>query len=73
LATIILLVIVLALVAVFSMQNAAPVLVTFLFWKFEASLALVIFLSLLSGIIAGAIAVSLLRRKPPAQKIKKDF
>jgi uncharacterized integral membrane protein len=73
LATIILLVIVLALVAVFSMQNAAPVLVTFLFWKFEASLALVIFLSLLSGIIAGAITVSLLRRKPPAQKIKKDF
>jgi uncharacterized integral membrane protein len=73
LAIIILLVIVLALVAVFSMQNAAPVLVTFLFWKFEASLALVIFLSLLSGIIAGAIAVSLIRRKPPAQKIKKDF
>jgi uncharacterized integral membrane protein len=73
LAIIILLVIVLALVAVFSMQNAAPVLVTFLFWKFEASLALVIFLSVLSGIIAGAIAVSLIRRKPPAQKIKKDF
>jgi uncharacterized integral membrane protein len=73
LATVILLVFVLALVAVFSMQNAAPVLITFFFWKFVASLALVIFLSLLSGIIAGAIAVSLLRRKPRTHDMKKDL
>ena len=72
-ATIILLVIVLALVAAFSIQNAVPVFITFLFWKFEASLALVIFLSLLCGIIAGAIAVALLRRKPSGQKITKDL
>jgi len=73
LATIILLVTVIALVAAFSIQNAMPVFITFLFWKFEASLALVIFLSLLCGIIAGAIAVSLLRRTPPAQEITKDL
>jgi uncharacterized integral membrane protein len=55
------------------MQNATPVFITFLFWKFEASLALVIFIALLCGMIAGAIAVSLLRRKPPAQKITKNL
>jgi len=63
LATIILLLIVVAIVAIFSAQNAIPVAITLLFWKFEASLAIVIFLSVLAGIIAGAIIVSLLRMK----------
>jgi uncharacterized integral membrane protein len=63
LATIILLLIVVAIVAIFSAQNAIPVAITFLFWKFEASLAIVIFLSVLAGMIAGAIIVSLLRMK----------
>ncbi len=62
-ATIILLLIVVAIVAIFSAQNAIPVAITFLFWKFEASLAIVIFLSVLAGMIAGAIIVSLLRMK----------
>jgi uncharacterized integral membrane protein len=62
--TIILLLIVVAIVAIFSAQNAIPVAITFLFWKFEASLAIVIFLSVLAGMIAGAIIVSLLRIKP---------
>jgi uncharacterized integral membrane protein len=66
--TIILLLIIVAVVATFSVQNAMPVAITFLFWKFEASLAIVIFLSVLAGIIAGAIIVSLLRIKPSLKK-----
>lgn len=57
-ATIILLLIVVAIVAIFSVQNAMPVAITFLFWKFEASLAIVIFLSVLSGIIITVIIIS---------------
>jgi uncharacterized integral membrane protein len=56
--------IIIALVAVFSVQNADPVNFTFLFWKFEASLAIVIFLSVLAGLIAGVIITFLLRVKP---------
>jgi len=70
--TIILLLIVIAGVAIFSVQNAVPVAITFLFWKFEASLAIVIFLSVLSGVIAGTIIVSLLKIRSPAEKIKKE-
>lgn len=70
-ATIILLLIIVAVVAIFSVQNAIPVAITFLFWKFEASLAIVIFLSVLAGMIVGAIIVSLLRIKP-SFKIKDD-
>ncbi len=65
--TIILLLIVVTIVAIFSAQNAIPVAITFLFWKFEASLAIVIFLSVLAGMIAGAIIVSLLRIKPSSK------
>jgi uncharacterized integral membrane protein len=38
-------------VAVFSAQNALPVSIVFLFWKFQASLAIVIFLSALTGVV----------------------
>ena len=67
-ATIIILLIVLFLVAIFSAQNAAPAAITFLFWRFEASLAIVIFLSALCGMVAGAIIISLIRFKPSAKK-----
>ncbi len=62
-ATIIVLLIIVFFIAVFSIQNAMPVGITFFFWKFEASLAIVIFLSVLGGMIAGAIVLSLLRLK----------
>ena len=42
-------IVVLAIVAIFSIQNALPVTVAFLFWKFSASLAIVVFISLLIG------------------------
>lgn len=70
-AAIILVLIIIAIVTVFSVQNAAPVIVSFLFWKFEASIAIVIFLSALSGIIIGAVITSLLTmRRSKLQKTK---
>jgi uncharacterized integral membrane protein len=71
-ATIIILLIALFLVSIFSVQNAVPVTITFLFWKFEASLAIVIFLCAVCGMIAGAIIVSLLRAKAPPGKVTND-
>jgi uncharacterized integral membrane protein len=71
-ATIIILLIALFLVSIFSVQNAIPVTITFLFWKFEASLAIVIFLCAVFGMIAGAIIVSLMRSKAPARKVTDD-
>jgi len=47
----ILLIIVVLLVILFSIQNSAPVVISFLMWRFEASLAIVVFLSVVSGII----------------------
>lgn len=44
-----------AVVTIFSVQNASPVAVSFLFWRFDASLAIVIFLSVLSGIFMAVI------------------
>jgi len=62
-ATLIILLSVIAFVAIFSVQNAMPVAISFLFWKFEASLAIVIFLSVLTGLITGIIISLLLRLK----------
>jgi uncharacterized integral membrane protein len=71
-ATIIILLLTLFLISIFSVQNAAPVTITFLFWKFEASLAIVIFLCAVFGMIAGAIIASLMRAKSSSKKVKTD-
>jgi uncharacterized integral membrane protein len=55
--------IIIVLVAVFSVQNADPVKFKFLLWEFDASLAIVIFLSALTGLIAGVIITFLIRFK----------
>jgi uncharacterized integral membrane protein len=47
--------VIIAIVAIFSAQNALPVSIVFLFWKFQASLAIVIFLSALTGIVIASI------------------
>ena len=65
-----LLLVIVALVTVFSVQNAAPVAVAFLFWKFEASLAVLVYLLVLLGIAIGTIVSSWFRfraamKKPP--------
>jgi lipopolysaccharide assembly protein A len=50
--------VVLAGVVLFSIQNAKPVMVTFLFWNFEASLAMVILASVVAGaFMAGIVAL----------------
>ena len=71
--TIILVVIIVGLVTIFSVQNAAPVALSFLFWKTQASLALAIFLSALAGLIVGAITVLMVLRgmsHPPKDNVK---
>lgn len=53
--------IIVMVVAVFTLQNAMPVSIVFLFWKFQASLAIVIFLSVLTGIVIASIIFLWLR------------
>ncbi len=59
--TFLLIIVIIIVVTAFSAQNAAPVAVSFLTWHFEASLALVIVLSLLSGMAMGMMLLSWLR------------
>jgi putative membrane protein len=68
-ATIIFLLIVMLIVAVFSVQNAVPVAITFFFWKLEASLAIIVFLSALCGAVAGGIIMTLLKLKSSGKKM----
>ena len=53
--------VIIAVVAAFSAQNALPVSIVFLFWKFQASLAIVIFLSALAGVVIASIIFLWLR------------
>jgi putative membrane protein len=71
-AVVIVLLIVFIIAGIFSFQNAVPVTVTFISWKFEASLAIVMLLSVLGGIIAGAILMLLIRFKRPAKKATRN-
>lgn len=72
--TILVVLIIIALVTIFSVQNASPVTITFIYWKFQASVAIVIFLSALAGVLAGIIgmAAGRLRRSSKKQVKKKD-
>jgi putative membrane protein len=69
---VILLIVLLIIAGIFSLQNAIPVTVTFLLWKFEASQAIIVLLSVLGGIIAGAIITLLIRFKRPPKKATRD-
>lgn len=60
---IIIAIIIILIVSIFSVQNAAPVAISFLVWQFQASLAIIIFLCVLSGIIIGAVLTMLFRIK----------
>jgi len=64
----VLLLVIIILVSVFSVQNAVPVTLSFILWRFEASLAIVIFLSVITGLITGIIIAILVRRKLSANK-----
>ncbi|HMK43719.1 MAG TPA: LapA family protein [Dissulfurispiraceae bacterium] len=55
---------ILLVVVLFSVQNALPVSVTFLSWTFQASLAVVMFLSVLAGLLVGSlITVTIMFRR----------
>lgn len=58
---IIIAIIIVLIVSIFSVQNASPVAISFLFWQFQASLAIIIFLCVLSGIVIGAALTMLFR------------
>jgi len=70
---IIILLVLVGIVAVFSVQNALPVAITFFFWKFEASLAIILFLTVITGMIAGALIVTLLKMKSSQNKNATDI
>ncbi len=70
--TIVFIIVITAVVAVFSVQNAAPVSVTFLSWHFEASLAVIILLSILAGLIAGIIVLSSIQFARSSRKKAKQ-
>jgi uncharacterized integral membrane protein len=59
----VLLLVIVALVVIFSVQNAAPVTIAFLIWTFQASLAIVVLLSAVLGVAAASILFMLLRLK----------
>ena len=59
--TLIIVLIIISVATVFSIQNAIPVAISLLFWKFEASLAIVLFLAVLAGVVIGVIGASLFR------------
>ncbi len=66
--TLIIVFIIITVVTIFSVQNAIPVVISFFFWKFEASLAIVLFLSVSAGVVIGVIGASLFRMKSSRKK-----
>jgi len=70
--TLVLVIIIVAVVAVFSLQNATPVSVMFLAWHFEASLAIIILLSVLTGLISGMIILLSIRFVRSARKKERQ-
>ncbi len=68
----ILLVIVIAVAVIFSVQNASPVALSFLSWHFESSLAIVILLTLIVGMILGMAILSVSRLMRSMRKKKEQ-
>ena len=50
-----LVILIVAALVIFSVQNANPVTVSFALWQFHASLAIVVFLALVTGVIVMAV------------------
>lgn len=61
--TLFLVLIMIAMVTLLSVQNATPVLLSLLYLKFEVSLAMIIVISAVAGVIIGAIAASNFKNK----------
>ncbi len=62
----------LAFVALFSVQNASPVTIWFFSWRFDASLAIVVFLSMLSGMVIAALFSVALRIRRSYRGRRRD-
>lgn len=69
--TILIALVIIALVTVFSVQNASPVTITFIYWKFQASLAIVVFLSVLAGVLVAVIGLASRRLRRSGKQAKK--
>lgn len=61
--TLLLVLTIIAMVTLLSVQNAMPVLLSLLYWKYEVSLAIIIVVSVATGVIIGAIAASQFKKK----------
>jgi putative membrane protein len=57
----VLIIVIVIAVTIFSTQNSQPVTVSVLVWQFQASLAIIVFLSLVCGVLIG-IAASFLAK-----------
>ena len=66
--TALVLIIIIVFVVVFSVQNAVPVTLSFLVWHFQASLSIVVLVSLLSGIVFASLMISILRLRSAVKK-----
>ncbi len=66
--TLIIVILIIAFVTIFSVQNATPVAISLITWKFEASLAVVVFLSVLAGVLIGSIITSVMVAKRTRRK-----
>jgi putative membrane protein len=68
------LVVLMAIVTLFTVQNAAVVSISFLSWHFESPLALVVLCSLLIGVLVGMTVVwwSRMRRSSREKKATKQ-
>lgn len=71
-AALILVIIVIIIVAVFSAQNAMPVSISFLAWRFDASLALIALLFFLTGMVAGMGVLSWIQMRGRARKKRAE-
>jgi len=70
--TLVLVVFLILVVVVFSVQNASPVAISFLFWRFDASLAIIVFLCVLIGLITGVIIMSWFRIRRSVREKKES-
>ena len=55
------------IVALFAVQNAAVITIKFLLWEFDISQALMIFLTLAIGLVIGLFLPSVIKTRPPIQ------
>ena len=70
--TLVFVIIMVVAIALFSAQNATPVAVSFLSAHFEASLAIVVILSFLTGMIMGVLLLSWMRFRRSIRKKRKE-